>query len=180
MNSEIVNTLRGIYCTGNPDLLVRKCNSKIVFWDEVVEKVKSIANRVTVFDSAGSLTEKLHADVNTVCINGITIKYSSTLYVSKIAGFYYFRHDLHTDNPDRDALEPFFHTFGDCPYSTKQFYLDEMAVQYFGERGYRYLCYGEMAEIFPDKIYSPVSGQYELRDLSSLLFDLPYMQEIRK
>ena len=179
MNNDIVNSLRDIYCVDNRELYVRKCNSRLAFWDEIVKMFEGFADKVTVFDSTGSPTEKIHADFNVVHVKGITIKYSSTLYVSKLAGGSYFRHDFHMNNPDKDGLEPFLYSFGGAPYSAKQFYLDEMVNKYLDEKGYLSLCYAEMEEIFPDKIYSSETGQYELKDLSALLFDLPYMQEIR-
>ena len=45
MKSDLVNSLRGRYCAGDPDLLVRKCNSNLVFWDELVEKKRNTVAR---------------------------------------------------------------------------------------------------------------------------------------
>ena len=155
IKDEVAQLIREIYVEKKTDLFVQGCRREIPFLDELLRRIGEMTDKVDRWSHEKDPAEEIYISVNTKIIGNIQIKYESTLYICKIAKYFYLQHDFSMDNPDDERIAPDLDGFSNEAYNKRQFRLDEMIVQFLSEQGYERLFYTDIEEeFFPEGITS--------------------------
>lgn len=170
MKDKIRKIISDIYFENNTELFVQGCRNKIVFLDDLLNKINDLIDTYDVYSFDNEPAEKVELSVNSKMYYEVCIKYESLLFINKIVKCYYIQHEFSIDNPDDEGIDPCLDGFRGEAYCKKQFVLDEAIEKYMSEQGYERLSCIEIDEIFPEMIKPKVSDSPEFFSVNNALF----------
>lgn len=150
MNQSVKKIIEKIYINHDFEFFVSSCRAKLVFFDDLIEKIKPLCKDIEDYSDALDPAVELRIIVNESNSKGISIEYTTILKLSKIAKFYYLQHEFSLENPDDDKMDSYLDSFRDEPYNKKQFLLEKKINDFMEDIGYTRLSYYETEEVCPD------------------------------
>ncbi|MDM5152699.1 hypothetical protein QUF88_01705 [Bacillus sp. DX1.1] len=81
---------------------------------------------------------------------GFTMRYSSTLLISKLLPIFYLQHEFEIESPDENLLMPVLNGYDGQPYTIQQQKLEQVINKTLLLEGYMSLSYAEINEVIEE------------------------------